>query len=57
MPGLDHLSVEQLHDALDDVDDKRGVQRIFAAISYKDGVTQRTLADRHDVSRKRSTAG
>jgi len=52
MPELDHLSVEQLHDALDDVDDTRAVQRILAAISYKDGVTQQTLADRHGVSRK-----
>jgi transposase len=49
---LDHLSVEQLHDALDEVEDKRAIQRILAAISYNDGVTQQTLADRHGVSRR-----
>jgi transposase len=52
MAKLDHLSVEQLHDALKHIEDKRAIQRILAAISYKDGVTQQTLADRHGVSRK-----
>jgi transposase len=52
MARLEHVSVEQLHEALDEVDDKRAIQRILAAISHKDGVTQRTLADRHDVSQK-----
>jgi transposase len=52
MAKLDRLSVEQLHDALDEVEDKRAIQRILAAISYKDGVTQQTLADHHGVSRK-----
>jgi transposase len=52
MAKLDHLSVEQLHDALEDVEDKRAIQRILAAIAYKDGVTQQTLADHHGVSRK-----
>jgi transposase len=42
---LDHLSVEQLHDALEEIEDKRAIQRILAAISYNDGVTQQTLAD------------
>jgi transposase len=52
MAKLDHLSVEQLHDALEEVEDKRATQRILAAISYKDGVTQQTLAERHGVSRR-----
>jgi transposase len=52
MARLEHVSVEQLHDALDVVDGKRPVQRILAAIAYKDGVTQATLADRHGVSQK-----
>jgi transposase len=52
MAKLDHLSVKQLHDALKHIEDKRAIQRILAAISYKDGVTQQTLADRHGVSRK-----
>ena len=52
MARLEHLTVEQLHDALDEVNGKRPIQRILAAISYKDGVTQETLADRHGVSQK-----
>jgi len=52
MARLEHLTVEQLHNALDEVDGKRPVQRILAAISYKDGVTQETLAERHGVSQK-----
>jgi hypothetical protein len=36
---LDHRSVEQVYDALDDVEDERAIQRILAAISYNDGVT------------------
>jgi transposase len=52
MAKLDNLSVEQLHDALEEVEDKRAIQRILTAISYKDGVTQQTLADRHGVSRR-----
>ncbi|MFC7228682.1 helix-turn-helix domain-containing protein [Salinirubellus salinus] len=52
MARLEHVTVEQLHDALDVVDGKRPAQRILAAIAYKDGVTQATLADRHGVSQK-----
>ena len=52
MAELDHLSVEQLHDAIDELDDTRAVQWIIVAISSNDGVTQQTLADRHGVSRK-----
>jgi transposase len=52
MARLEHVTVEQLHGALDDVDEKRAIQRILAAISYKDGVSKQTLADRHDVSLK-----
>jgi hypothetical protein len=40
MTELDHLSVEQLHDALDGVGDKRVIQRTLAALSYNDDVTQ-----------------
>jgi transposase len=49
---FDHLSVERLHDALNEVEDKRAIQRILAAISYNLGVTQRALADRHGASRR-----
>jgi transposase len=52
MARLEHVTVEQLHDALDVVEGKRPAQRILAAIAYKDGVTQATLADRHGVSQK-----
>jgi len=52
MARLGHLTVEQLHDALEQVDGRRPVQRILAAVAYKDGVTQATIAERHGVSRK-----
>jgi hypothetical protein len=57
VPELDHLLVTQLHDALKEVDDRRALQRILAAVSLKDGVTQRTLTERHDISRNQSTVG
>jgi hypothetical protein len=37
---LDQISVEELQDALDNVDGKKPAQRLLAAIAYKNGVTQ-----------------
>jgi hypothetical protein len=37
---LDEISVEELRDALDNGDGKRPMQRLLAAIAYKNGVTQ-----------------
>jgi transposase len=41
---LDEISVEELQDALDNVDGKKPTQRLLAAIAYKNGVTQTELA-------------
>jgi transposase len=49
---LDELSVEELQDALDNVDGKKPTQRLLAAIAYKNGVTQTELAEWYDVQRR-----
>jgi hypothetical protein len=49
---LDELSVEEPHDALDNVDGKKPAQRLLAAIAYKNGVAQTELAEWHDVQRR-----
>jgi hypothetical protein len=36
----DEISVEELQDALDNVDGKKPTKRLLAAIAYKNGVTQ-----------------
>jgi transposase len=49
---LDEISVEELQEALDNVDGKKPTQRLLAAIAYKNGVTQTELADWYDVQRR-----
>jgi len=49
---LDEISVEDLQDALDNVDGKKPTQRLLAAIAYKNGVTQTELAEWYDVQRR-----
>lgn len=52
---MDHLAdvtVDDLHDALDEVEGKRPTQRLLAAIAYENGVSQTELAEWHDVERK-----
>jgi transposase len=49
---LDELSVEELQDALDNVDGTKPAQRLLAAIAYKNGVTQTELAEWYDVQRR-----
>ena len=52
MNHLDEISVEDLQDALDNVDGKKPTQRLLAAIAYKNGVTQTELAEWYDVQRR-----
>ena len=52
MDHLDEISVEELHDALDNVEGKKPAQRLLAAIAYKNGVTQTELAERHNTGRR-----
>jgi len=49
---LDKISVEELQDALDNVDGNKPIQRLLAAIAYKNGVTQTELAEWHDTGRR-----
>ncbi len=52
MDHLDEISVEELQNALDNVEDKKPTQRLLAAIAYKNGVTQTELAEWYDVQRR-----
>ncbi|WP_256029144.1 helix-turn-helix domain-containing protein [Natronomonas aquatica] len=52
MNYLDEISVEELQDALDNVDEKKPTQRPLAAIAFKNGVSQTELSERYDVQRR-----
>ncbi len=52
MDHLDEISLEELQEALDNVEGKKPAQRLLAAIAYKNGVTQTELAEWHDVQRR-----
>lgn len=45
MDHLNEISVEELQEALDNVDGNKPTQRLLAAIAYKNGVTQTELAE------------
>jgi transposase len=49
---LDEISVEELQDALGNVEGKKPTERLLAAIAYKNGVSQEELAEWYDVHRK-----
>jgi transposase len=49
---LDEISVEELQEALDNVEGNKPTQRLLAAIAYKNGVTQTELAEWYDVQRR-----
>jgi len=52
MDHLKEISVDELQDVLDNVDEKKPTQRLIAAIAYKNGVTQTELAEWYDVQRR-----
>ena len=52
MDHLDEITVEELQDALDEVEGKQPAQRLLAAIAYKNGITPTDLADWYCVSRR-----
>jgi len=49
---FDDISVEELQDALDNVERKKSSERLLAAIVYKNGVTQIELVEWYDVQRR-----
>lgn len=52
MGRLEHVSIEELHELLSDVDESTPTERILAAIAYKQGDSKAKLAERHDVTWK-----
>jgi transposase len=52
MPTLADVTVEELREALADVEGKKPTQRLITAIAYKRGVTQTELADWYGVQRR-----
>jgi len=49
---LDEISIEELQDALDNVEKKKPTERLLAAIAYKNGVAQDELAKWYGVHQK-----
>ena len=49
MDHLDEITVEELQQALAEVEGKKPTQRLLAAITYKNGVTQKEIAEWYDV--------
>lgn len=52
MEHLEDITVEDLQQALSEVDGKKPAKRILAAIAYKNGITQTELAEWYDVERR-----
>ena len=52
MNHLDEISVEDLQDALDNVEGNKPTQRLLAVIAYKNGVTQTELAEWYGTGRR-----
>src|SRR6056297_4330867 len=52
MDHLDEISIEELQQALDEVEGTKPTQRLLAAIAYKNGVTQTELAEWHNTGRR-----
>ncbi|MCQ4333137.1 IS630 family transposase [Natronomonas sp. F2-12] len=52
MDHLDEISLEELQEALDNVDEKKPTERLLAAIAYKNEVSQTELAKWHDTGRR-----
>ncbi len=52
MDHLDEISVEDLQNALGNVEGKKPTQRLLAAIAYKNGVPQIELVEWYGVERK-----
>ncbi len=52
MEHLDEISLEELQEALEEVEGKKPTKRLLAAIAYKNGVTQTELAEWYDVERR-----
>ncbi len=54
MDHLDDISVQDLQNALGNVARKKQIQRLLAAIAYKNGITRTEIAEWCDVQRRTS---
>lgn len=52
MDHLDRISLDKLHEVLEQIEGKRPTQRILAAIAYKDGVSQTQISEWNDTGRR-----
>jgi len=52
MEQLDEIGLNDLHEALEEVEGKRPAQRLLAAIAYKNGISQTELAEWNDTGRR-----
>lgn len=52
MDYLDEISVEELHQALDEYEGNKPTQRLTAAITHKNGVTHTELAEWYGAQRR-----
>ena len=52
MEHLNEISMGELHDVLDSVEEKKPTQRLLASIAYKNGVSQTELARWFNTSRR-----
>lgn len=52
MDRLDHLTLEELYDELEQIDQRVPAQRVLVAIGHKLDDANKDLAPRHNVSRK-----
>lgn len=52
MDHLEEIGLDELHEALEEVDGKRPTQRLLTAIAYKNGISQTELAEWNDTGRR-----
>lgn len=57
MERLTDITVNDLQDALESVDEKTPALRLFAAFTFKNGIMQSELAEWFDVKERRSITG
>ncbi len=52
MKHIDEIPLDELQQALENVDEKKPAQRLITAIAYKNGITQTELAEWYGVQRR-----
>jgi len=52
MDHIEEIGLDELHEALEEVEGKRPTQRLLTAIAFKNGVSQTELAEWNDTWRR-----